>query len=151
MSTDNVKDIILSEVGKTDDQILDTTQAIRLSIINSLTENGTKVPDDLKVVYALKDIVVDMDRQALAKKKIAADVNKGNADRESAIIMAKILSKTSLVNNPLRSDKAVNNPLESDDSLLPHVVPFEGETECGISHESYSDFINRVEPKLKQD
>lgn len=145
MSSEDVNSLILSEVGRTDDQILDTTQALRLSIINSLTEGGKRVPDDLKIIYAIKDVALDMDRAVLAKKKIAADVNKGNADRESALIMARILGKTSLVNNPLRSNVEVVDALEHDDSLLPHVVPFAGETELGISGETYNDFVARVE------
>lgn len=149
MTTENITNNIPTDITKSDDDLLKDTQMVRLGIVNALTKKGQCVPDDLKEMSMLLETIRDIDKTIIAKKKIVADVNKGNSDREAMLIMASVLKNTSLIDNPLRN---VNNTsgklLEPDDSQIPKVIPFTGETDIGISSETYDEFNARVESSL---
>ena len=136
--------------GMTEDQVLQFTQSKRKLIVDAVMING-QVPADNKERYVLLMALSDMDKQAVNIKKIGAKERSGEADRQAAMVIARMNTQLDgrdpFKRQPIEgSFTRVSAPV-LDDSSLPALELAPGETEIGISHENYDSFIARVEGK----
>lgn len=148
MSDDNNR-VISEAADMTDEDIVSYTQRTRKRLVDHITGCGNNMPSDKGEQMVLLAALGDMDRTALGKMKIGAKERQGNADREAAMIIAK-LGATYGSKSPFeRKDDVIEGevvePPKLEDSNLPPLMVVPGETEVGLSTENYDQFMQRME------
>lgn len=121
--------------------VIETTQSLRLQMINKLTDNGTRIPTDPKEVATLNNLLNSADSAALTTRKL--DVEEKAVDQASiaSANVAAILKE--MGGNPfkrepteIKGEVISRAPLE-----LPEVVPVPGQMHQGMDTLIYEDFI----------
>lgn len=121
-----------------DDQILTYTHGIRKQIVAGIMEEG-KVPKDTREIQALAGVLNDMDRAAIAIKKIKSDEKVADsANVSGAALVAKLLKELnpSAIKNADVMD--VTPPTLGNEIEKPEIKP--GETDIGTSSLTFEDF-----------
>jgi len=113
-----------------DDEIIKFTRRMRMSMLLGSTVLPTGVDEKLAL-----ETMRDLDRNALANKKIASDDNNSEKDRVTARAIAEYHMEVST--NPFlgKRDKAV----EPDASLLPPIDIVPDQTSTELSTMEYSE------------
>lgn len=124
------------------DEMLQYTQGIRLKAVGQLIE-GDRVPTDTDSLNSITKLLDGMDRQALTLKRIAAESEGGQKDRDTALMIATMSEKLRS-GNPFR--KSGERVLDTSNQL-PTLEAVEGQMDVGRVTETYADFIKRVEPE----
>lgn len=127
----------------TTDQQLQYTQGLRMQALGELTADG-KLPTDEEGRIFLTKLLDGMDRQSLTLKRIEADNNNSQQDREVALMAAALSAKIARGGNPFRK---TNGAAISTDGHLPEIEVIEGQMDVGRSSETFRDFIAKVEPE----
>lgn len=129
---------------ETDDDIIARNQGIRRRLVDHLTEGG-KIPEDTKEKYVLLQALADGDRTAIQNKKIGSSEKQGAADRQAALIIAK-MSKGFGTRSPFeREGDAPTETRTLDSSKIPDVTLVPGETEIGLPTDNFDSFMGRME------
>lgn len=130
-------------------EILDKTQLIREMIIDNITTNANNIPDDPNKLAILMEVMRDADRTELTIKRIVTDSKNAESDRELALALVNITKQRQGVNPFLVKTNADSVTIDHrsivDASILPLLLPIEGNMEIGISTETFDDFIIRTE------
>lgn len=126
------------------EDIIQTTQKIRLQIVDTLTTQGNTIPDDPKFLSALNQTLRDMDQAAQTTQKLNIEAKAvDDAAQTSANINA--LLRHFGGKNPFLADPNSNLPkaerVTDDAALLPTVVPVPKQDLQGVDHLEYSDFV----------
>jgi hypothetical protein len=137
-----VEPVTMDDHAMSDDDILHRNQGMRRRFVDHLTQNG--FPEDAKDRYILLTALGDMDRTALANKKIGATERQGAEDRKAAIIAARITA-TFGSRNPFESQIPGHNVPLLDTTLLEPVTLAHGETEIGTAVETHDEFMARMD------
>ena len=126
-----------------DDQLLDFTQRERLKLAKLMAEaNSTEKGDRMVFLAALGDI----DKQALAKKKIGSDEKKGAEDRRVAMAIAELSNRYGS-NSPFQPATPAG-PRELPKLEGPELEPLTmvpGVVAQGIEVETHDAFVKRME------
>lgn len=145
--SENTKQPIQLKEAVSDDEVLNYSQRLRRGLVDAMTENGTSFPEDTKDRYALLTALSDMDRTAIQNKKIGSVEREGAADRAAAVALAKVIQLAG-GNNPFVGKTIHETPREIpvlDESNLEELTMVPGETAIGISSETYTEFMSRME------
>lgn len=139
----------IAEAELSDDDILKFSQRIRKKVVNHLTGNGEKMPDDPKEQMVLLATLSDMDRQALTKKRIAGDNANAESDRQASVAIASMYAQLG-TRSPFEVKDAKPIDGESREAKVPSVpdkladvtlVP--GELDVGIASLEYRDIVEK--------
>lgn len=125
-----------------EDLDLEYTRGIRRKMIDKLTENN-QLPTEAKDVAVLAGVLSDVDRSAIAIKRLKADDKNNKDNRESAALIAKMLSQFSGKDmKPQVSGERTSVPQLPADLEPPELV--EGHTDKDPGNETYSEFQKRM-------
>lgn len=127
----------------TTDQQLQFTQGLRMQALQEITADG-KLPVDEEGRAFFAKMLDGADRQALTLKRIEADNNNSQQDREVALMVTAISHKLARGGNPFRKANGVSL---STDGHLPEIQVLDGQMDVGRSSETFRDFIAKVEPE----
>lgn len=131
---------IFDDSDMDDDLHLMFTQGTRKALIKHMTKEG--FPEDVKEQRNLLAALKDMDAQALSKKRIS--VEKESADTDAIVASALLeISKRVGNTNPFEGNR--ESPILIDNSAIPKPDLVPGETEIGVTTETYETFIKKFE------
>jgi hypothetical protein len=125
-----------------EDQDLEFTKSVRKKLINSLTKDCTKMPEDVKDQSILLQALDGMDRMSIAKKKIKSD--EGISDKQ--LIAAETISqifKTKDIRQIHRSDEI--GEIKLLEAGVVDVVILEGELEDTPRSNNYESFMAKYQ------
>jgi hypothetical protein len=132
---------------ESDDDRMAFTQGIRKKLINEMTAHGTQIPADKGEKMVLLAALGDMDKTALANKKIGSQERMGAADRQAALLIQR-LSTTgfntpsgSPFERPVIDGQCERVDLELDTTSLPALELVPGETDVGIATRNFDEFM----------
>ena len=115
----------MTDIKKTEDDVLDYTQSVREDVVKKLTSNG--MPGDVKDLSIILSALDGMDRAALTKKKIQAENDNMSKVGLAGAAITELLSSlrneakpTGAVGEPSSKQTAIPAGLDS-----PVVVPGE--------------------------
>lgn len=136
----------ITTVRLSDDQIIDYTQRVRKSFVGDMLKDG--FPTENSDRQVLLSALADMDRVAIQNKKIGSDDAKADADRIAALAIARI---TQQMGSTIPGERPVIEgsfkEVVGDITLIPAIDVVPGETDIGISDDTYDDFTGRMEKK----
>lgn len=136
----------ITNVRLSDDQVIDYTQRVRKSLVAEILKEGfpTENTDRQTLLHAL----ADMDRTAIQNKKIGSEDAKADADRVAALAIARINQQMgSVIPGERPVIEGQYTKLEGDITLIPNIEVVPGETDIGISDDTYDEFTGRMEKK----
>lgn len=137
----------LTPLGGDDDHI-HYTQTLRHRLIHDMTMQGEKLPDDAKERALLLQAMADMDRTALANKKIGSKERTAAKDREAAELLARMVGRLGF-KSPFESHDTIDGECREVPALkagdLPAIELVPGETDIGISTVGYDEFMSKME------
>jgi hypothetical protein len=121
------------------DEILQKTQEVRMSMINQMTAEG--VPDNNRDRRVMIELLTSTDSTALALKRLTQDEKIAGEDNKVALLAAAMLS--SIKGNPfLTATPLENGAVEClTKGKLPAVELVKGEIDIGIDNTTYDEFI----------
>lgn len=126
-----------------DDHILRYTQRKRRAFVEKITEGG--FPEDAKDRTVMLAALADMDRAALGNKRIGANERLAAADALVAHAISELSNKFGSV-NPFEGGQTLEGAVQHPDpSRLPNVTPVPGETDIGLSNETFETLVSRFE------
>jgi len=134
MNNENTSNIELEN----EDNILAYTHEKRKTIVNTLMARG--VPDDVDIIKVLLTTLKDMDSQTLTRKRIKTDEKLGDAQAQSAAVIAKILASMPSNSTTIDMDFRVIPTLPD---YIPKPIMVDGETDLLQSTQTYSEFIEK--------
>lgn len=125
-------------IEMTDDWILENSQQVRKKLVDSLIKGG-EMPTDKDDKYILLGALKDMDKQVIDKKRVAIEDKAAN----TASIVAEAVSKIAdmVDGDPFKRKNAGEKPT-TDRSRIPEHIPVPGETDVGITNETFDDFMS---------
>lgn len=126
----------------TDDDIMNFTQGTRKAFVSHLIEN--KFPDDPKDQHVLLTALADMDRAALGNKRIGANEKQAAADKLVAQAIGQISNHFGST-NPFEAEGDQGDLPDADMSRLPSANPVPGETDVGLSEQTYKEMADKFE------
>lgn len=125
-----------------DDLILAFTQGTRKAMVKHMLSKG--IPDDVKEQRSVLAALKDMDAQSLSLKRLTVD----KASVDSAALIATALDsigKTLGNTNPFEgASEPVQLPV-IDATKIPDPKTVPGETEIGVTNETFDSFITKFE------
>lgn len=152
MSSQESTSRALAEVRSDDDHIA-YTQGLRHQLIEDMTEKGASLPKDPEAQTILLRALADMDRTALSNKKIGSKERTAAADREAALIAARVIGNLgfkSPFERPIEGTATPTQSPELKDGDLPEIELVPGETEVGVSTMGYDEFMSRMEKESEE-
>lgn len=133
------------DLTQNSDELLKLTQKLRIQYINS-TLNDISDP---KTAKAMLTAAKDIDSQILTIKRIDADNNNSEEDRQMALRLNRQTVELARLtgNDPFRRQDLNNKVPNSEGVLkeLPNITVVPGQTEQGQTNETYADFMDRME------
>lgn len=137
-----------------DEEIVTYTQGVRRKLVKHITNDGQQMPNDKGEQMVLLAALGDMDRTALGKMKIGAKERQGAADREVALIAARLQANfgpQGPLQRPVIEGEAtrVETPV-LDTTDLPPLELAPGETDIGLADQNYDEFMERMEGDSKK-
>ena len=123
-----------------DDEVLDFTHSKRVWLLDQLTANGTKLPEDVKETKIVAQLLDGMDKQALGKKRIRLDEKVVDTQAGAAAIMANILSMAA-GQKPFIVQNAVAREVPVLGSDVPAPVLVEGEISTAPYVQDFDTFM----------
>jgi hypothetical protein len=134
---------VFMEINKSTNpsDIIETTQRLRLDIVNKLTEGGERVPTEGKEVNTLAMMLRDLDAAALTTRKLDIDVQGIDAASKASANVANILKEMGgnpfLIGNLEASTKI---PVV-DAAMIPDIVLVPGQMKIGSDVLEYAEFV----------
>lgn len=125
-----------------DDEIIKHNQRTRLAYVRHKTHES--FPEDPKEMTVILAAMSDMDRAALGNKRIGANEKQAAADALVANAINQ-LSQHYGSENPFAVKRGGDGAPELEHSQIPDPNPVPGETDIGISEQTYDDFIKKFE------
>lgn len=125
-----------------DDEIIKHNQRTRLAYVKHMT--GEAFPSDPKEMSIVLAAMSDMDRAALGNKKIGVNEKQAAADALVANAIGQIGKHYGSM-NPFETQTPNSTPPNLDVSQVPEANPVPGETDVGVSDQTYDEFIKRFE------
>lgn len=130
-----------------DDDVLVYTRRIRREFIDGATSGG--MPVDPKDRAAVLQAMADMDRAALANKRITKDEQIANTQANAANLLAQMFGQSGN-RDPFAAGETIEGTAEEvlpevPDRLIEDAEFVEGESEIGISRENYEEFTRKNE------
>lgn len=126
-----------------DDHILRFTQRKRKAFIEQMTNEG--FPEDPKSQTVMLAALADMDRAALGNKRIGANERLAAADALVAHAITELSSRFGS-KNPFEGGATIEGQLhQPDPKQLPDPKPVPGETDIGLSNETFETLVSRFE------
>lgn len=127
--------------------IIETTQKLRLQMVNKLTGDGERIPTESKEVGTLSMLLRDMDAAALTTRKLDVEEKGVDAASIASANVAAVLKE--LGGNPFKARVGVsieNHSVVSvipapDASQLPTVILVPGVTKIGEDKLEYAEFV----------
>lgn len=131
-----------------DDEVLDLTLDRRQWMYNQLTENGTKLPQDVAQQKLVMQLLDGMDKAALGKKRLKLEEKTVDAQSAAAGVMASILALTAAqrpftIENPTQIREA---PVLG--SEVPDPVLVEGETSTVTPVVDFDTFMTKTSQEV---
>lgn len=129
-----------SLVLENEDDILAYTHNHRKEIVKAMTADG--VPKDNADISLLLGALKDMDQSALTRKRIKSEEKVANLEAQSAELFSTLLVKGQI--KGLYETDVIENrviPVLGDD--MPPLTLVPGETDVGVSVETYDTFMER--------
>lgn len=122
------------------DTVMQTTQALRLRIINNLTQNATGMPLDTKQEATLLKAIDGMDKAVATKRRLGIEEQAAKTGEEEARNTASILRE--LKGKMFAQANVVdpNRPAPALGSEVPEPILKPGETEIGTANMNYETF-----------
>lgn len=127
--------------GMTDDDLMKFTQGTRKRFIEHITLKG--FPEDTKEQAILLAALSDMDRTALGNKRIGANERQAAADALVARAISQITDQFGS-RNPFEGERRGEIPVY-DPTKLPEASPVPGETDIGLSEQTYKDMASKFD------
>lgn len=126
-----------------DDQVFDYTQLLRRKFVDTVTENGVKVPTDPKEAKVFLSALADMDKIAIGKKRLRSEeeMNKHSAQAIADLAAAVKQSMQSNEHDAIDTDR---QPPPLNETGMPPLELVEGETHVGSDAIDYSAFEKRI-------
>lgn len=127
-----------------DDFILRFTQRKRKAFVEEITRSG--FPEDPKSQNVMLAALADMDRAALGNKRIGANERLAAADALVAHAITELANQFGS-DNPFERGTTIQGEAKVTPDLekLPAANPAPGETDIGISNETFDSLISRFE------
>lgn len=123
--------------------IIQTTQKLRLQIIDALTSDGLTMPTDGKDVNTLAGLLRDLDANALTTRKLDVEEKGVDAATKAAANVAAVLRE--MGGNPFKgvrdSGAIVSSIPKPDMELLPVVEMVPGHGKQGEDKLAYDEFV----------
>ena len=133
------------------DEVLAYSQYMRRKMVNDLTNNGKKTPDDPKIANVVLAALAGLDKQVLTLKKIASDEGLGDNMLAAAAIIAEVFndSRTAQFNHvPLKDQQAIQDAIVTlDPSIVPSKV-VDGELAPIGAIENFDSFMGRMNDQV---
>jgi hypothetical protein len=130
----------------TDDERIAYTQDMRKRLVDKMTDNGEKMPEEKGDRMVLLQALADIDRSALGNKRIVAAKKDGDDNRNIALIIAQMAQTKyqTPTGSPFEGNVIEGEFREVpqlDDHTLPDLKLVPGETDIGISTRSFDEFM----------
>lgn len=148
MSEQNMQSVDHSDL--TDADVLKQTQRRKFKLLTALEKADGAVPTDTKEAQLYLQTLESLDRVAVTKMKISSAEGIAEGDRLAAHTIAKMMQQLQGANPFMTAPgnpTAANIP-EVDPTLLPEVELVPGETDIGVSAQTYDQFVQEVEAKM---
>lgn len=127
----------------TDDDIMRFTQGTRKRFVQELIQDN--FPQDPKEQHVMLTAMADMDRAALGNKRIGANERQAAADALVARAIGEISNQFGST-NPFAARNGEERELpEYEASRLPNADPVPGETDVGISDQTYKEMSDKFD------
>lgn len=126
------------------EDVVETTQSIRLLMVKKLTNDGAEIPTDPKEVATLNGLLNSLDTTAQTTRKLDVEEKGIDVASKASANVAAILRQ--LGGNPFRIDheaidgEAVRLPDRAPQDL-PKVVQVPGQTLQGMDELKYEEFV----------
>lgn len=129
------------DVALNDDEVLSYTQRKRKAFLEHLLNEG--FPEDTKTQTVLLTALADMDRTALGNKRIQSGERVLQAD---ALVSKAILTISQRYGSqvPFQTSQQGRIP-DIDTAKLPSANPVPGETDVGLSTQSYAELVEQFD------
>lgn len=132
----------MSEMNQHDED-LEFTRSTRKKVINSLMKGG--VPNDVKELSLLLQVMADSDRSALSRKKIASDEGISSKQAMAQAVIAQLFqdSRSKSMGMVDVVDVVAKELPELPDHLTTiSITP--GELDEGLPNEDFDGFVKRM-------
>lgn len=124
------------------EDIIQTTQKVRLQIVDVLTTQGNTIPDDPKFLSALNQTLRDMDTAAQTTQKLNIEAKAVDDAAQTSANIGALLKALGGAHPLKRPGQApLVERVEDDSHLLPTYVPVPGQELQGVEQLEYSDFV----------
>mgnify|MGYP000008787150 CR=1 FL=1 len=121
----------MSEIDITPANIIRAVQTKRMQLLN----------DDISDIDKDRLMLMrDLSKSAVDELKLSVDGDGVKAQRELAISLAKLVTKSS--NNPFISDVPVSREVMVDEDNLPDIEPVDGETDTTLCTLTYNELYS---------
>lgn len=127
----------MTDIKKTEDDVLDYTQSVREDVVKKLTKEG--MPGDIKDIHAILAALDGMDRAALAKKKIQAESDNMSKAAVAGAAITELLSSLRKENNKSEpiGEASPEQTRIPDHIEAPQVVPGElGDADRAVCYDN---------------
>lgn len=129
-----------------DDSILAHSHELRKRIVNTLTDDGTKIPvADPRQMAALLQTLDGMDRQALGNKRIKVEEQANKTQEQAAGLIAGLLQKVTS-QKPFEAVGVVAREVPTLPADVPPPRLVEGETATVAVQQDYDSFVAQTSP-----
>lgn len=125
-----------------DDQVLDYTQRLRRKYVDTVTDGGVRMPSDSKDAKVLLTALSDMDKTAMGKKRLRSDEEQSKQSAQAIAELAALVAQS--IGSSGNPTSATARPAPKlDDSGMEPLKTVDGETQIGVSGETYESFEKR--------
>lgn len=150
MDQEEIKNVTGEFKRRPDESVMEYTQRIRQGVVEQFTKNG--LPADMEEMSTLATYLNDMDKQEVAKQKIANDEKALESDKAATEIIAAMLGKLGNT-NPYALPETTGNIIDHD-VVLPEVQLVPGELDHNqrtLNFESFMTDYRAKNPKVEDD
>lgn len=130
----------------TDEDVLRFTQGTRRKFVDFLLQDG--FPVDPKSQYVLLTSLADMDRTALGSMRVGAQKKMAESDQMVADALVSLRAHLR-GSDPMKTLTPSGAIPSVQISRLPAPVLVPGESEIGLAHTNYDEFIDKIESNIQ--
>lgn len=123
------------------EDVIETTQSLRLQMISELTGEGLTIPEDPKMLATLNQTLRDLDTAALTTQKLTVEEKQVDAASRVASNLANIYKQLG-GKNPFERDMGAAKRVDEAERL-PVIDKVPGHTRQGVEELNYEDFVGR--------
>jgi hypothetical protein len=123
--------------------VIETSQSLRLEIIDKLTDKGERVPTETKELGTFLQLLRDLDAAALTTRKLDVEEKSIDVASKASANVAAILKE--LGGNPFKKQpQTIEGTVlipTPDTSMLPEIELVPGHTKQGADKLEYTEFV----------